>query len=1358
MRCSALIAAFIILAQSASAQRNDFNFINFSSKDGLSSNTVNAILKDRFGYMWFATDDGINKFDGVNFTVYRHHPADSTSIGAGAVMAMQEDRSGNLWVGTNQTVSLYNREKENFINYDFTGKGTVRSLCIDHSGNVWVGTYSGLYVLEPRSGNTRVFMADPARPDQLLSNAIISIFEDSRNRIWIGTIAGLHLYVANSKSFQRFLQNRGDPFSLSDKIVRAVAEDLNGNIWIGTNDGGLDVLQPDGQRFKIYKHNATDKNTLSSDRVYAISVDNTGKLWLGTEDGLDIFDPRSAKVLRIAGDRRNKYSLRGKSIRSVFIGKDGIYWLGMYQAGVNKYDKNLAFFNLRQADPFDPHGLSSPTVTSLVEGPAGNIYVGTDGGGLNLYHRNTGLFDHLTLGSGDHDKVQSILTMERVGDEIWIGTYLEGLYVLNSRNGQLRHYTQGDGSNDLVSNEIFCIKKDSRGNVWIGTNGNGLNMYDPKAKIFHRFSQNSTEYSKNILPSNGFIRTIEEDRSGNIWIGSNGTGIAVYDPSEKTFRLLNNENSNLPSDKVQHIYADRNGNIWAGLPGGGLCLFDSSKGRFIPYSESEGLSNGVIYDILEDDSGKLWVSTNKGISSFDPKNRKFKNYSYYNGLQQSSFSMGAGLKTSDGELFFGGLDGFNYFKPGELNVNQNVPSLVLTDLKISNRTVIPGQNSPIKEHISVAQEIRLNYKQNFSLDFAALNYTAPQENQYSYKLDGFDKDWTQAGTSKTAVYTNLDPGTYTFRLKARSDDGLWNTPEKSIRLVVSPPFWGTAYAYAFYLLSALLVFWGLRYRAIRRLKNKFALEHERLQVKQLIEQERREAERIHEFDQVKIRFLTNLSHEFRTPIALIMAPTEKLLQQEANGKKLEELGLIRRNARRLLNLVNQLLDFRKLEESELKLNLTEGDLVSFVRDCGDSFKDISERKRINYDFSSSVGHFYTSFDTDKLERILFNLLSNAFKFTGTDGQVSLRIESDFPSGIRIILADNGVGMSHDIKEKIFDRFYQGDTGPNVINPGSGIGLSIAREFVKLHGGTVDVESVQGKGSVFTVHLPFKPISGVVEEVPTSSRPEPPAGKPLSPTPPAPEKPTVLLVEDHEDFRSYLSKNLSANYKIIEAADGKQGWQMTLSSHPQVIVSDINMPEMDGILLCRKIRSDKRTCHIPIILLTALTGDTNQLIGLNTGANDYLTKPFNFEILNAKVNNLLKLNATLKSTYSRQLKVAAPDVEIQSEDEKLLLKIARYIESNIDNPDLSVEELSKHVFISRGSLYNKILSLTGEAPVEFIRSIKLNKAAALLENSDMKISQIGYEVGFTSPNYFARAFKAKFNLSPSEYVSLKKKPH
>ena len=1344
----------LLLLQNSSAQQNDLSFINFSSKNGLSSNTVNAIIKDRYGYMWFATDDGLNRFDGMNFSVYRHNPADSTSIGAGSILSMQEDQQGDIWLGSNNTLSRYNHAKNSFINYDFSKRGAIRSLCIYHKGRVWAGTYNGLYLLNPQTGNIKTYIADQAKSNQLNSNCIISIFEDSRHRIWMGTIAGLHLYVEETNSFKRFLPDKADPNSLPDKIIRTIAEDNKGNIWLGTQDNGLAVIHPDGKKFSNFRYSAEDINTLSNNRIHSISADNTGNLWVGTDNGLNIFDPQTTKAVRVSVDRRNKYCFNGKSVSSIFIDKEGIYWFGTLQSGVNKYDKNLAFFELRQSNPYDPHGLNYPTVTSFAEGLTGDIYIGTDGGGLNLFHRQTGLFDHPVLNTANN-KAQSILVMERVGNEIWIGTYQDGLYVLNMVSGAIKHYLEGEGPNNLSNNDIFCIKKDSKGNVWVGTNGFGIDIYDPTTGKFQRLVPDKIKGGT--LPLNGFIRAIEEDRFGNIWIGSSGSGIAIYDPWNKTYRQLNHSNSNLPLDAVISLHADRNGNIWAGVAGGGLCLYGNNTKKFTIYSEQDGLANGVIHEILEDDAGKLWLSTNKGISSFDPLIKRFKNYAYYNGLQQSPYNLGAGLKTSNGEMFFGGLDGFNYFNPRSLSSNRNVPALAFTDLKISNRSVIPGDKSPIKEDIGVAKVIRLNHRQNFSLDFIALNYTAPKESRYSYKLDGFDKDWNEVGTSKTAVYTNLDPGKYTFRLKARSDDGLWATPESSIIIYVSPPWWRTGYAYILYVLSFALILWAVRHRGIQKLKNKFALEQERLQAKQLLEQERKEAERKHEFDQVRIKFLTNLSHEFRTPISLIVGPTENLLQHESNDKKLDQLSRIRRNAKRLLNLVNQLLDFRKLEESELKLNLTEGDMVAFVKEVGDSFKDVSDRKQINFTFTSTISHYYTSFDRDKLERILFNLLSNAFKFTPADGKVWMNMEEDFNSGIRITIADSGIGMTSETREKIFEQFFQGDAGTNILNQGSGIGLSITREFVNLHGGNIHVESIHGKGSSFTVQLPCKPIQHSVDEAALAEMMANDIKKLETGQENQLEKPTVLIIEDHEDFRNYLVENLNTHYKIVEAADGKQGWQKVLSAHPQVIVSDINMPEMDGIVLCKKIRSDKRTSHIPIILLTALTGDSNQLRGLNTGANDYLTKPFNFEILNARIRNLLNLNQNLKTTYSRQIKVETPEVEAKSDDEKLLLRITQFIEANIDNPDLSVEELSKHLYMSRGSLYNKIVTLTGETPVEFIRTIKLNKAIALLENTDMKISEIGYEVGFATPNYFARAFKAKFNLSPSEYVNLKRKP-
>lgn len=1342
------------VASNLGAQVPGYHFINFSNRDGLSSNSINTILKDKYGYMWFGTEDGLNKFDGSNFKVYRHNTADATSIGDNHVTTMYEDNSGNLWVGTDRSLSLYDRKRDAFINYDFFKDKVVRSIAVDTEGNLWVGSYYGLFYYNPKKGITRHYLVDAANNCQLKSNDVIHVFIDNRQQIWVGTTAGLHLYSKNDDSFISYQHVEGDETSIAGNMVRSINQDAKGSIWVGT-DGGLSQLQPDGKSFKSFCHH-DDKNSLSSDDVYTVTPDVDGKLWIGTERGLSIFDQSSGSCTRIAHDPRNKYSLTGKSVRSIYIDKNGIYWIGAYQGGVNKYDKNLAFFYLKQSNPLDPFGLSSPVVTSFVESPSGDLYVGTDGGGLNLYNRKTGLFDHLSL-NADGKQNLPILTMERVGNEVWVGTYQDGLYALDMTSGAVKHYNSGTSQKTLSSNDIFCIKKDSRGQVWIGTNGGGVNVFDPTTKTFTRLYNAHPDLQ---FLSSGFIRTIDEDGAGKIWIGTHGAGVAAYDPVRKTFQVFNQINSKLPSNIVLSIRPSKNGELWVGTLGGGLSRYDKKTASFVSFSEDDGLSNAVIYKILEDDLGKLWVSTNKGISCFDKTNQQFKNYSFQNGVQHSTFNLGAGIKTTTGELFFGGLDGFNFFDPRTLHSNKNVPALVFTDLKISNRTVVPGDQSVIKDHISIAKEIRLDYKQNFSLDFAALNYTAPLENKYSYKLEGFDKEWNEVGAAHSAVYTNLDPGEYTFRVKAYSDDGLWSTPEKSIKIYVKPPLWRTAYAYFFYIIIAASIIVSIRYRGIRKVKNKFALERERLMFKQMIEEEKRERDRQHEFDELKIKFLTNLSHEFRTPISLIVGPVEKMIVDEPNKEKREQLGLVKRNARRLLNLVNQLLDFRKLEENESKLHLAEGDIVACIKDVADSFKDVSESKHIRFNFSSALGYCHTMFDQDKIERILFNLLSNAFKFTGKGGEIRVRLEQESTEKLKIVVSDTGIGMTQEEKLKVFDRFFQGNIQADILNQGSGIGLSIAREFVKLHGGTIELESEPGKGSVFTVLLPYQAIDQTVNDATENLSDAVGIVKPTKETASANdihehEKLTVLLVEDNDDFRQYLRDNLKPFYKIVEASDGKEGWQKALSSHPQVIVSDINMPGMDGIMLSRKLKSDKRTMHIPILLLTALTGDSNQLRGLSTGANDYLTKPFNFEILNARIKNLIALNQSLKTTYSKQLKIGPAEIEVKSEDEQLMLKVIQFIEANIDSPDLSVEELSKHVFMSRGSLYTKIVNLTGETPVEFIRSVKLNKAIALLENSDKKIAEIAYAVGFSTPNYFARAFKAKFNISPSEYINLKK---
>ncbi|HXD77485.1 MAG TPA: two-component regulator propeller domain-containing protein [Puia sp.] len=1359
MRHSILIFFFFQIFLPAMGQQ-ELNFTNFSSNNGLSSNNVNAILKDRSGYMWFATEDGLNRFDGTNFTLYNHNVLDTNSIGTNQIQTIYEDAKGNLWVGTNRTLSLYDRKRDCFHNYNIANGTAIRSICPGDSGSLWIGSYAGLIRFDPATLAAKYYTTDSIKPGSLLSNTVICVFRDSHHRLWVGTNAGLYLYQPRRDDFRRFVNSPSDPWSISDNVVRTIAEDREGGLWFGTINGGMNKLQADGSRFYRFVADKSDVHSLSSNRIYTIAPDTGTALWVGTEGGLNIFDTRTGKVQRVPTDIRNKYSLKGRAVRAIYVDKLGIYWVGAYQGGVSKFDRNLSFFNLVQYNPFDPLGLSSPKVTSFAEAGDGDIYVGTDGGGLNLFHRATGLFQHVPLGGNDKGCGLSILALEKRNDQLWIGTFQQGVYVLNTKDGHIRHFRKGTGPHDLPNDEIFCIRADRSGNVWLGTNGKGILMYDQKTDAFRHFGPVTLDGKTSKLLSDGFIRAIEEDDAGNMVVGTVGSGIVVFDPVRLTGRIFNRTNTGLPLDEAIALHIDSSGVIWAGTPSAGLCRLDCRRRKFANYSQEQGLANAVIYKILEDRAGDLWVSTNKGISCFEPGNGTFKNYTTENGLQVSSFNLGAGLKTKSGEFYFGGTEGFNYFRPDALPDNRNVPIVVFTGLKVAGHSVIPGKDAAIRENIGVAREIRVDYKQNFSVEFAALDYTTPAENRYLYRLDGLDKSWNELGASRTAALTNLYPGRYTLEVRARNSNNAWITAPARILITVRPPFWLTGYAYAAYILLAGMLLWGIRQRGIRKLKNKFALEQERLQMKQVVERERMEAERLHEFDQLKIKFLTNLSHELRTPISLIMAPIDKLQEREPDQDKQVQLGMLKRNARRLLNLVNQLLDFRKLEDHETKLNCTQGDLVSFLTEAAESFRDIAERKQIRFVCESEIGRYYTVFDRDKIERILFNLLGNAFKFTGKDGTVSLRIGGK-PSGndVWFAVSDTGIGMLPADKERVFDRFFQGSSPAGVMNQGSGIGLSITKEFVRLHGGTITAESKPGAGSVFTVCLPLERIGCKGMESRSADMPAAKAAlavraqvAAVSPM----EMLTVLLVEDNDEFRYYLKESLQSLYKIVEATDGAEGWQKALSSHPDVIVSDISMPNMDGIELSRKLKSDKRVSHIPIILLTALTEGAYQLKGLETGASDYLTKPFHFEILNIKIRNLVLLNQRLKETYSRRLNIETPPAQVESDDEKLVLNVTQFIEANLDNAQLSVEELCKHVYMSHASLYRKIVDLTGETPVEFIRSVKLNKAADLLERSNMKIAEIGYAAGFTTPNYFTRAFKAKFNLSPSEYASLKRR--
>ncbi|MBG6233876.1 signal transduction histidine kinase/ligand-binding sensor domain-containing protein/DNA-binding response OmpR family regulator [Pedobacter sp. CAN_A7] len=1372
---SAVLFVFcIVISLQLFGKKPDLGFSTFTSKDGLSSNTVTAIIKDHLGFLWIATEDGLNRFDGTSFKVYRHVSENPKSLPINHVTSLFEDSDGTLWVGTNGgSVSIYDRNKDEFIELGKYNKEPIgvaaNSIVEDHKGDIWVASYSGLYVINRKTRIIEKIYQDSSDPGKLRTNTIISVFKDSRNIMWVGTDAGLYRYNRASNSFTRFLYTPHGPKMQLSAFVLSLNEDKKGRILVATQ-GGLHVLTPKGELIKTLNQHGGDNASLSNDIVYTVQVAKNGLLWLGTEDGLNLVSIDSGLVYQYRADRRSRSSLKAKSIRAVCFGDDGITWVGTFQGGISKFDPNYTSFKRVESNPFFTNGLSAPVVTSFAEYKGKGVFVGTDGGGVDLFRPGNAAFTHYQILPHRRSKSgepMSVLALEMTrNNNLWVGTYLDGVYVIDLATGNRKHLVKGSGPGHLNFSDVFCIREDKSGLVWIGTNGGGINLYHPVNGRIEKLINNPVNALDPNRLSHPVIRALEEDGEGNMWIGSFGGGISVYNAKKKRFSFYTKDKNGLPSDYVTSIYKDSKGDIWVGTYGGGLNLLNKKTGLFTNFSIKEGLANDAIQKIVEDKTGKLWLSTNAGISSFNTVTKKFKNYTHHNGLQNSPFVLGAGICLSDGTLFFGGQEGFNYFDPSMLRMNKNVPSIVLTNLNVNSVPVIPSEEGPLKQSLLLAKQIALKHKDNFSISFVALNYTVSEQNRYVYRLSGVDEDWTVAGKEHTAYYTNLDPGDYTFEVRASNNDGVWNTEGRSIIIHISPPFWRTSYAYLFYVFTILGCILVIRYRGIKKLEMRFALEKERMEAKQLIEQERRHAEHLHQMDLMKIKFLTNLSHEFRTPLSLIVGPVEMLLENIKEPSQSRQLGMIKRNGRRLMNLVNQLLDFRKMEEQELKLHLASGDVISFIRDSTDSFRDVALRKKITFTFTSNITSVFVLFDHDKIERILFNLLSNAFKFTQEGGVIQVKITAhellaaDGRLLLDMIVCDSGIGIPKEVQDHLFERFFQHDPGSMVLNQGTGIGLSIVKEFVRMHLGSITLESQQGEGSSFTVSIPFAKSESGLELVESQQHLAEPCEKQKFINQDAQQDNSsltlsLLIIEDDDDFRFYLKDNLKSQYRIYEAADGKEGWQRALSLHPDIIVCDVNMPAMNGIELSRKLKADKRTAHIPVVLLTASRGEDEQLTGLMSGANDYMTKPFNFAVLNVKLKNLLALNQQLKDTYVKQVKVLPITAEIASESEKLINAVLVYIEDNLHNPQLSVEGMARSLHMSRASLYNKVLEITGLSPVEFIRSVKLEKAIVLMEQSDLSIAQIAYHVGFSTPNYFARSFKAKYNVVPSEYMVKKR---
>ncbi len=1357
------------------SQNSRFRFSHLDVNDGLSRNRVKCIYKDSKGFIWFGTNSGLNRFDGYRCVVFHEGDSDSTSIAGDDVNVIIEDSKGNLIIGTDKGVSILNLDTYKFRRMNLASSSPlfcgdiayITSMALDTEGNILIGTHNGLFFINKKNNTSRHILIDE-QSCALPINNVTAITYDRTNSFWIGTSNGYIIkYNQNSNSFEKFESLSGSNFISG--FISKLFVDHKRNLWVA-GQNGLNIFNIDKNSWD-YDFRKKFGQVFANFLITGIDQDIDCLIWIATDGkGAFISDQEHLSLLNIISLPNVEGSLSGNGLVSLYCDTSGIVWIGTSKKGVNFFTKNIRKFRLFRNYPTDPNSLSNNDVDCVTEDINGNIWIGTNGGGLNYYNRNTNKFTHYFSQPGKSKGLSSDIIVSVYEDsehKIWAGTYFGGLNCLDTKTGKFAVFRHSDSdSTSLSDDRVWGICEDSQNNLWIATQTNGLNRLDRKTGKFRRFNVQNSSICFN------YINSIAPDENGNIWISSTH-GLIFFDPVQNRSKCYYNSSETANSISDNHIistYKDSRGLFWV-CTNNGLNLMDRVNDNFRVFREADGLPSNSVFRILEDTDANLWISTNNGLSKLmiDKKTGKdsftfeFVNYAMRDGLQGKEFNETAAYKTRDGELWFGGIDGLNAFYPHEVKEKSTPTKVVITNFRIDNKVVNKGEiiNNRVllEKPVFNTDKIILKYKENsFMIDFVALNYFFPENNKYAFKLEGFNDKWIiTEGKENFANYSNLDKGKYTFKIKATNSDGIWNEIPDTFIIKVLPPFWESWYAYVLYFtfISSLLLFLRFLILARERMKTEF-------------EQEYIESQHVHEIDSMKIKFFTNISHEFRTPLTLILAPLEKLMIHWKNNPDEKYLNLILQNAKRLLFMVNQLLDFRKMEVQGFGFNPSLGDIVGFIEDIVSSFNDLSEQKHIQLIFKSDIEELSTVFDKDKLEKILLNLLSNAFKFTPVDGKVTVTVLIDgsdnqdenagaIPQNSHLIIKvqDTGIGIPQDKIDNLFVRYYQVDSIISV--QGSGIGLSLVKEFVKLHEGEITVTSEAGEGSCFTVILPVAvnrkvlPVNSILKNSETeySNKPFLVLNEMVTINEPK-EKPTILIADDNDDLRFYIKDNLQKIYNVYEAANGEEALTIIKKIVPDLIISDIVMPGIDGIELCRRVKANRNICHIPLILLTALSTEEKQSESLETGADDYIIKPFSFQILESKISNLIETRRKLKEVFRNKLEIEPHDITITSLDEQFINKALTLIEMNISKTDYTVEELSRDLGMSRTLLYKKLLAITGKPPLEFIRSLRLKRAAQLLLKSQMHISEIAFKVGFNDPKYFRKHFKNEFGVLPSRY--------
>ncbi len=1429
-----LICALLCLGMlvPASAQQFPFRLQYLTTDDGLTQNTVDDMLRDSEGFMWFATWNGLCRYDGYEFKSFRSQSEAENGLPDNQIHAIAEDASRRIWIGTAKGISVYSLEKQRFLPLATTEspiltanvtaiypspdgrvwlgtkndglfaarmedhEGSTSKLRIEHhvpattgniisltglsGGNLVFGTSSGLFEMDPRTNRVNRL------PSPIGALAATALYEDAGD-LWVGTNSGLYRYTWIGGKSTRFDHDPIDPASLLHNTVTALCRDSEGNLIVGTL-GGINFFEPLTGTFSALTQGGTGNHQLNNRFVNSLLTDTLGNVWIGTEKGgvnkYNLHQHRFEALTHRAGGAG---TLSHATVNSV-LEENNILWIGTAGGGLNRLNRKSGDVLKYQHDPARPESLRSDFITTILRGREADLWLGTWGEGVNLFNTRTETFtQYLGEDAGSSNAptrfVSSIYLDPR--DFLLVGSE-EGLATIDPGSGEVRAFR---GDHPLASiREVGCILLDSKNYYWIGTR-NALFRFPADA------------------------------------LNVRGTSIS----SSQIERYTRESGIGLPGDYILSLREDHRGRIWLGTYGRGIAFTEAvgrREPRFKGYDERDGLGNNVVYTIEIDDRGWLWLGTDHGLSSFDPQKAVFTNYNRADGLLSNQFYWSASHRGGSGYLYFGSVEGLNYFRPSTITKYPDPSPAVFTSLEILNDRVGVGEELhgtvPLRSAINRAEEVSLSYRDNvFSIAFSSLDFFLPDQTRFAYRMAGVDKDWvTVSSDRRFASYTNLRGGDYTFEVKASNGHGSWQEIPTRLRVVILPPFYHTAWFRILIIcLFAAGVFGYMRWRfnflrtqtkklevqvrsrtaEIERQKEhlhatnltlahrqkEIAQQKDQLEIKNREISQQRDRlidlnKKVREVNQVRVRFFTNISHEFRTPLTLILDPLEHLLERfQQNAEVHHSLKIVNRNAQRLLHLINQLMSFRRIEEGQQTVRVAQGDAATFIKEVFLSFQELAEHQQIDYRFALTNPRQETWFDAEKLEHILYNLLSNALKFTPAGGKVSLELKfldkattpADHPI-MEVVVRDTGAGIPPEEQELIFDHFYQAPGEVQHGVKGSGIGLALVRELVKLMHGEIALESNPGEGSTFTVRLPYLSESYLPGEIASSSDSEgtsPPFSRarpvteevhPFVPALPAstagPTAPLVLIVEDNYDLRFLLTQRLGKKYRILSAEDGLEGLELAETHSPDLVISDIMMPRMDGIELCRRLKTEISTSHIPVILLTAKAMVDNWVEGLETGADDYVAKPFNLKILLARIDNLIRTRRRLRKLFGKHATPMPETATNNPIDQQFLKAVYQVLEDNFADPDFSQDDIAATLCISRSLLYKKIKSLTDRSVTDFVNFFKLEKARALLAPGGVTISEVAYQTGFSDPKYFSRIFKKFFGYPPSEYAARQRK--